>query len=237
MEVTYAGGGNRTVWLTSPEEIEPHLVFLAVEVGVVSVSLEDCVVQGRVLVPTVARFIPFAPDPAYEGVLAPPSAQTSVRMDYQAWDDTYTFHTRIVGLNAQGHWLLMPPRSIERGDRRIVHRHRVAGDKAFELHLEGPWQPRGAQPFALYDISTDGIGFLYDPSRHPLDTGEILTGRVSVGDALDMAILLRVAHTRCLKEGAPDWLAGARYLDLGLAHRLELARNVTIWELKRQQRS
>lgn len=234
MEISTTGA-ERTVWLTSPAEIEPHLVFLAVEVGTVTVVVDQLVVQGRVLCPSIARFVPFAPDSDFDGLLPPPQSQVAVRVDYQAWDESYTFHTRVVGLDAQGHWLLMPPRAIERGDRRIVYRHRVMGDTSFRLRLEGPWQPKGEQPFALFDISTDGMAFLYDPSRNPMENGEILSGHVEVGDTLTLSILLRVAHTRLFKEGAPEWVAGARYLDLGLEDRMNLARAITVWELKRQK--
>jgi len=235
MEIVYAGGTRRPVWLTTPAEIEPHLVFLAVEVGNVSVTLDNMVIQGTILPPSVARFLPFEPDAIYAGVLAHPEGQAAVKVDYQAWDESYTFHTRVVGMDADGRWLLMPPRAIERGDRRIVYRHRVLGDPAFRLRLEGPWQPRGEQPFTLYDISTDGLGFLFDPVRHPLDNGEVLAGHLELGDTLNLPILLRVANSRPIKENAPERIAGARFLDLGMEHRLDLARNITVWELKRKK--
>lgn len=231
MEITYSGGA-RTVWLTSPSEIEAHLVFLAVEVGSVSLTLGQQVCQGRVLAPSIARLVPFEPDPIYGDILACPSSQMPVRLDYQAWDDSYSFHTRVVGVDAAGRWLLFPPRAVERADRRIVHRHMVLGDPSFRVFLEGPWLARELQPFAVYDISTDGVAFLYDPEWTPLASGDLLSGRLRIADRLDLPVLLRVAHTRRVPEAGSGWVAGARYLDLNLENRLELTRTVTAWEMR-----
>lgn len=235
MKVTYSGPEAESVWVTGREEIDAHLVYLAAEIASINLTRQDKVVYGRVDMPLVVRFVPFEPDSVYEGALPVPPSRVSLRLDYRGGNTSFRFYSRVVGCDDRNRWLLLPPRAIRCTDRRIVHRHRVVGDPAFELRLKGPWQPSGPHVFSLLDLSSDGLAFLFHPRNRPLKRGTILSGTLRLPSGQKVPLLLRVAHLR--KHGEQDddttWVAGVRFLNLSLDDRMRLARGISRWELVR----
>ena len=232
MEIIYSGGDGGSLWMVDREEIDAHLVFLSVDVGEVSVTIDKKVIQGVVQTPSQHRLVPFVPDARFRGLVRPPAIRTPVRLDYVGPSDTYTFHSRVMDLDGD-RWLLCPPRAIERSDRRIVFRHLVMGHPDIQLKVEGSWLPRGPRPFPVYDISTDGLAFLFMPGRTPIGVHDIFSSTLVVASHFQAALTLHVAYTRRLQADSPRSVAGVRFLDLPLEERMALARAVSVWELNR----
>jgi hypothetical protein len=116
-----------------------------------------------------------------------------------------------------------------------VHRHDVLGDPAFELQLDGPWQPPGFRIFPLLDISTDGLGFLFDPFHTPATIHDVITARLLLPTAFRaMRLVLRVANLRPWRPGVSRRVAGTRYVDLPLESRKMLALSLSVWSERRK---
>jgi hypothetical protein len=130
----------------------------------------------------------------------------------------------------EGRWLVQPPSAVSCSDRRLVHRHDVLGDPAFELQLDGPWQPPGFRAFPLVDVSTDGLGFLFDPFLTPIAIHDVITARLLLPTAFRaMRVVLRVANLRPWRPGVSRRVAGTRYVDLPLESRKMLALSLSVW--------
>ncbi len=222
-------------WLTDPDRVAAHLVFLATEVTEVSLSTEGRTLQGQAEMPSYQRLVPFCPDPAYGERLEKPLAGMPCTLTYSAHDVSYRFESTMAGVDEQGRWLIHPPARVQPSDRRLVHRYPTLGDPAFELELDGDWQPPGFRIFSLLDISTDGLGVVFDPYRTPMNPNDVVQARLLLPNAFTfMTMLLRVANVRAFRQGSHLRAAGTRFVDLPLERRKSLALSISVWQERRK---
>jgi hypothetical protein len=221
--------------LQDPDRIAAHLVFLAAEVPEVTLETEARRIQGRMDMPNTARLLPFSPHPAYGAGIEGPLRGMPARLEYAAYGVTYAFDSVMAGVDAEGRWLIQPPSAVSCSDRRLVHRHEVLGDPAFELQLDGPWQPPGFRGFPLLDVSTDGLSFLFDPFRTPISIHDIIEARLLLPTMFRaMRLVVRVANLRPWRPGVSRRVAGTRYVDLPLENRKMLALSLSVWSERRK---
>ncbi len=222
-------------WLQDPDRIAAHTVYLAADIRKVALTTEARTLHGRVDMPTDHELLPFLPDPAYGGHVELPLRGMPARLEYGHNEVSYAFDATMAGVDERGRWLITPPRLVECSDRRLVHRHSALGDPAFELELDGPWQPPGFRTFSLLDISTDGLGFIFHPYRTPLNIGEVLEASLLLPTTfMPMDLVLRVANIRSFRTGSIRRVAGARYVDLLLEDRRTLALSLSVWDERRK---
>jgi hypothetical protein len=222
-------------WLDDPDRIAAHLVFAATDVKQVTVANEGRTVHGKLEMPTYERLVPFVPDPAYGGRVEPPLRGMPAKLSYGAHDASYAFDTTIAGVDEEGRWLVQAPTRVETSDRRLVHRFDTLGDPAFELELDGPWQPSGFRPFSLLDISTDGLGVVFNPYQTPMQPNDLIGARLLLPTAFTfMPMLLRVANVRPFRSGSNLRAAGTRFVDLPLEKRKSLALSISVWHEHRK---
>ncbi|MFH1468484.1 MAG: hypothetical protein ABIO70_29105 [Pseudomonadota bacterium] len=221
--------------LQDPDRIAAHIVFMAAEIQEITLETEARRIQGRMDMPNTDRLLPFSPHPAYGSGIEGPLRGMPARLEYAAYGVTYAFDSLMAGVDAEGRWLVQPPHAVSCSDRRLVHRHEVLGDPAFELQLDGPWQPPGFRTFPLLDVSTDGLGFLFDPFRTPIAINEVVEARLLLPTAFRaMRLILRVANLRPWRPGIGRRAAGTRYMDLPLESRKTLALSLSVWSERRK---
>jgi hypothetical protein len=222
-------------WLTAPDRVAAHLLYMSTETTEVALTTEGRTVQGAVDMPTYERLLPFAPHAAYGGKLEKPLRGMPAKLEYMARGTTYSFESVMAGTDEAGRWLVETPNRIQTSDRRLVHRHETLGDSAFELELEGSWEPPGFRVFSLLDISTDGLGVVFDPYRTPMNPNDIIEARLLLPTAFTfMKLLLRVANVRAFRKGSHLRAAGTRFVDLPLARRKTLALSISVWQERRK---
>jgi hypothetical protein len=222
-------------WLTDPDRVSAHLVFLGTEVTDVALTTEGRTLHGGADMPSYERQIPFTPHDAYGGQLELPLQGMPARLEYAAHGVSYRFDATMAGVDERGRWLVNAPARIETTDRRLVHRHSTLGDPAFELELDGAWQPPGFRIFSLLDISTDGLGVVFDPYRTPMKPGDLVSSRLLLPTAFTfMQVVLRVANVRPFRSGSNLRAAGTRFVDLPIERRKTLALSISVWQERRK---
>lgn len=222
-------------WLTDPDRVSAHLVFLATEVSDVALTTEGRTVHGATDMPSYERLVPFHPNRAYDGRLERPLRGMPAKLEYSAHDVSYSFESTMAGVDEDGRWMVETPSRIQTADRRLVHRHSTLGDPAFELELDGPWHPTGFRTFSLLDISTDGLGVVFDPYRTPLVPNDLVEARLLLPTSFTfMQLLLRVANVRPFRAGSTLRACGTRFVDLPMAQRKSLALSISVWQERRK---
>jgi hypothetical protein len=210
-------------------------VFLGTEVTDVALTTEGRTLHGSAELPSYEHRIPFVPHEAYGGRLELPLRGMPASLAYSAHGVSYRFDSTMGGVDEKGRWLVNPPSRIETSDRRLVHRHSTLGDPAFELELDGSWQPPGFRVFSLLDISTDGLGVVFDPYRTPMLPGDLISARLLLPTAFTfMQLVLRVANVRPFRAGSNLRAAGTRFVDLPMERRKTLALSISVWHERRK---
>ncbi len=222
-------------WLTDPDRVSAHLVFLGTEVTDVALTTEGRTLHGGADMPSYERLVPFQPHQAYGDRLEKPLRGMPAKLEYSAHGVSYSFESTMAGVDERGRWLVNTPSRIQAADRRLIHRHSTLGDPAFELELDGPWHPIGFRTFSLLDISTDGLGVVFDPYRTPMTPGALVEARLLLPTAFTfMQLLLRVANVRPFRKGSSLRAAGTRFVDLPLERRKALALSISVWQERRK---
>ena len=229
-------GTEEASWLAGSEACEAHLVYVAAEIQNVTLSAEDIHIQGRLGVPNTSSQVPFIPDAVYGGRITPLRVRGRVRLDYQGRGVTYSFRTRYVTRDPEGRLLLELPRIVSRSDRRLVFRYQTHGDPAIQLVAQGRWTPPGARALTLYDVSTDGVGFLVGMNAPALERGGLLSGEIGLPVTGTIVSLLRITSVRPFVAEPGHRIVGARYLDMHLNDRMGIALALSLWAQGRSTR-
>lgn len=224
------------VWLSSPSECEAHLVYVAVEGQTATLSTDELHFQGRLGPPNRSGQVPFSLHPAYEGRPVPVKARCRVRLDYQARGVSYSFRTRLVRREPDGRLLLELPNLIGRTDRRLVFRFVTAGDPSFQVSIldAGP-SPVGRET-QLVDLSTDGLAWHAPDPSLAQERGDLACVALTLPAVGPLVGLARVANVRPHPGEGSQRVVGARFLDLDLEQRMNIALSLSIWNQARQNR-
>lgn len=226
MEIAYSATATKSIWLKAKQEQDAHFAFVISEDPKVSLTLESGLVIGQIKA-VDGHTITFVPMTAYQDICLPDNSQ-KLRMDYSIYGITYSCFTFVV-FASRSDFKLAYPDSIERSDRRFVHRHDVEGDSSFSLKLHGPWHP-ATRKFGLLNISTDGIAFYFNGNETPTSKGMIFAAELTIPEQ-KVEMLLRVNNVRFL-DGVG--IAGARYMDMNFQRRLNLALGISVWEHRKK---
>ena len=212
--------------LTGRAEREAHLAYVAATVPLIVLHVGERVVHGRFLPPTRAGRLPFRPLSPGD-VQALPETRAEVTARYQGESGPTHFDTRVVTAANPGDWILEIPSEIASADRRNAPRFHVDGEPPFGLELHLP--DRGAVRYALRDISTSGVCVrlgLHDP---PLDVDRMFDGQLQVPLIEPIPVRVHVLRLHDETEGG-DRFCGARFVDMPLEARNDLALGLTRWE-------
>jgi hypothetical protein len=219
------------LWLTRPEDVQAHLMYAAAEIASCVVTVGGLQVHGSIAPPASSGGVPFVVDPRLQEIVDVPPSGRAVRVDYEGGTDRYTFYSEMVGTDPLRRWVLAPPRTVQRTDRRIVARHRVMGHDGFAVILEAG---NTIRTFEVMDISNAGLAFLYKSSEISLREGHPVEGHVEIPGLDALPVRLEVRNLRSAPAQKGFRIAGMRFLDLARPERMAIAGALAAW--KHQQR-
>lgn len=197
-----------SLWLTRPNDIAVHLACAAAEKRPVTLTGAGLAAHGLFASPERGGPL-FLPDG--KGVTALPRLGATVKAEYYARSDAFSFFSRLVSVDRDGRWVLQSPLAVERCDRRVTTRHVVVGVSGFCLRLTGvPAQPL----LGLYDVSELGAAFVADPRRHTFHFEERVPGVLHLPGETPLDVELEVRHARDFPRQANLRIYGTRFISI-----------------------
>lgn len=197
-----------SLWLTRPTDIATHLACAAAERRPVTLSAAGLTAHGLFSQPERSGPL-FVPDTQAPAPM--PRVGVTVKAEYYARSDAFSFFSRLVGVDANGRWVLQSPLAVERCDRRTSTRHVVVGVSGFCFRLATlPGQPL----LGLYDISELGAAIVADPRRHVFHFEERVAGQLHLPGEAPLEVTLQVRHSRDFPRQANLRIYGTQFVDL-----------------------
>ena len=213
-----------TLWLRRDEYIQQHLSFAATVIQVCVLTVNGQQVFGSLGAPHPdTGVVEFRAHSRLEGIVVPPKPGAPVRADYEATADRYAFFSEVVEVVGPMCWKLARPTTVERKDKRLSRRIRVAGEQGFSLHLQ---VGKELVQFSLTDMSAGGLGFTFDPAKSDLVAGQVLPGTLQMPGHRAVEVKLEIRHVRA---GEGSHVAGSRFRQVAYADRMALRRLVAAW--------
>lgn len=206
-----------TLWLVRAGDVLAHLAYVATLAVPAVLTGPGFRVRGTFLQPGSAgcRFRP-APD---ESVALPP-AGTALRADYAGNADQYAFYSRFVWFAENGDWLLELPRTVERGDRRLNERHRVARTAGVTFRIT-EWADK--PELVVHDISMGGLAVIHEPPVRPMITEDLVDGELELPAEEPIRLCVEVRHVKQLGGPRPLALVGLQITAITTVDRDRLA--------------
>jgi hypothetical protein len=212
-----------SLWLTRPSDINSHLACAAAERRVVTIVGGGSNAEGFFQAPEVSGPT-FQPDA--RRMTTAPRIGATVKAEYCAHTDAFSFFTRIVTVDARGRWLLQAPMAVERCDRRGATRHVVVGVSGFCFRLV----THTGQPFlGLYDVSDQGLAFVADSRRHVFSQDERIVGVLHMPGEMPLNVSVEVRHGRDYPRQPNLRIYGTRFVDLNADIQAALSEFVMTW--------
>jgi hypothetical protein len=213
-----------TLWLRRPDLIQQHLEFASGVIQVCVLSVGGQQVFGQMGPPDpVTGVFEFKAHGRLEGIVIPPRPGAPVRVDYEAVADRFAFFSEVLDVRSPLSWRLARPTTVERKDKRLSRRIQIDGDSGFSLHLQ---IGKELVVFPLKDLSAGGVGFGFDQSKTPLDTGNVLPGTLQIPGHRAVEVKLEIRHVR---QNDGRGLAGTRFRQIAYADRMAVRRLVAAW--------
>jgi hypothetical protein len=219
------------LWLTRPEDVQAHLMYAAAEIASCVITVNGLQVHGSIAPPESSGDIPFMVDPRLQDLVEIPATGRAVRVDYEGGTDRYTFYSEMVGTDILHRWVLAPPRTVQRTDRRIVARHRVMGHDGFHILME---VGNTIRSFEITDISNAGLAFLYQSSDASLREGHSVEGHVEIPGLDPVPVRLEVRNIRKSPGKRGYRIAGLRFIELARPERMAIAGALAAWKHQRR---
>jgi hypothetical protein len=212
-----------SLWLTRPSDIHSHLACAAAERRPVTLVGGGSNAQGVFQAPELSGPL-FQPDT--RGVVLPPWVGATVRAEYFALTDAYSFFTRLITVDPRGRWLLQSPIAVERCDRRAARRHVVVGVSGFCFRLA----THSGQPLlGLYDVSDQGMAFVADSRRLVFHHEERIFGVLHLPGEMPLEVHVEVRHSRDYPRQPHLRIYGTRFVNLEAGIQAALSEFVTTW--------
>jgi c-di-GMP-binding flagellar brake protein YcgR len=203
-------------FLVEPIDILAHLFFASGTSDRVVVTTPAGVFAGAFLYPDGDGALLACPPsvPAF-------SHGASVTVEYAGPTDQYRFQSTILAREAGGIRVDLPT-SIERHDQRITARFPVSPDAGIRFV-----QTRDGHEvtWPVLDISDGGVS-LVDANGRPMSVGDRISGQLHVPDVEPFDAVLEVRHIRNQDDSRH---VGARFAEMSLESRGELARLLLLW--------
>ncbi len=197
-----------SLWLTRPNDIATHLACAAAEKRPVTLTGAGMAAHGQFAAPDRTGPL-FLPDP--RAGLPMPRVGATVKAEYFARSDAFSFYSRLISVDPTGRWVLQSPLAVERCDRRLTTRHVVVGVSGFCVRLTAvPGQPL----LGLYDISDMGAAFVADPRRHTFHQEEQVPSVLNLPGETPIEVTLEVRHARDFPRQQNLRIYGTRFMDI-----------------------
>ena len=212
-----------SLWLTRPGDIQTHLACAAAERRPVTIIGGGLHADGVFQAPEVSGPT-FQPDT--RTMVPAPRIGATVKAEYCARTDAYSFFTRLITVDARGRWLLQAPMAVERCERRTANRHVVVGVSGFCFRLV----TQSGQPLlGLYDLSDQGIAIVADSRRHVFHVDERIFGVLHTPGEMPLEAEVEVRHCRAYPRQPHLRIYGTRFVGLNSEVQASLSEFVMSW--------
>jgi len=191
-----------TLWLTRASDVLAHLTYMCALGGPVVMSGPGFRVRGT-FVQAGSSGLRFRPA-SVEGQPLP-AAGTAVRADYAGNNDQYAFYSRFVWFAENGDWLVEAPRTVERSDRRLNERHRVARTAGVTFRIT---ELADKPELVVHDVSVGGLAVIHEPPVRALVAEELLDGELNLPAEEPIRLCVEVRHVKGLGGPTPLSLVG-----------------------------
>lgn len=207
--------------LRTPGEIDAHLMLAALDAVPVVLLMGQHRLSGRFDLADGFGEISFIDQRASPRVIAAASKDVSVEY-YLDGSRRHAFSTRVVGRSGRDRLRLARPRRIERSERRIVPRVKLAADSGCSFAFN---QPADARPAEVADLSNAGARLLVARSVGLSRGGQTVSGWLRLGhDSEPIPIGLEVRHVAPFD--AVRVSVGVRFVALRYADRVRLTEHI-----------
>lgn len=215
-EATIPAGALRT-----PGEIDAHLMLAALDAVPVVLCAGQQRLSGRFDLADgfgEISFIDQRPAPRATAV-----AHKDITVEYYLDGSCrHAFSTRVIGRSGRDRLRLARPRRIERSERRIVPRFRIAEDSGCCFTFT---EPAGARPAEVADLSNAGA-LLRVPRSVGLTTGgQTASGWMRLGhDSEPMPVTVEVRHVSPFDAGRVS--VGVRFVGIRFADQVRITKHI-----------
>lgn len=212
-----------SLWLTRPADIHTHLACAAAERRPVTIVGGGLQADGIFQAPEISGPT-FQPD--MRTLVPTPRLGATVKAEYTARNDAFSFFTRLITVDSRGRWLLQAPMAVERCDRRTATRHVVVGVSGFCFSLAA----HSGQPLlGLYDISNQGVAFVADIRRHVFHQDERVVGVLHTPGEMPLEAEVEVRHCRDYPRQPNLRIYGTRFVGMSSDFQTMLTEFVQTW--------
>jgi len=201
------------------------LAHLAEDVRRGEATLEGVIIPGEVGVCLQSGLPTFTRARGGTDVLPRTTQGRTIELSYQHEGNQSWFDSQVVSAGPDGVWRLLRPSFVTTSTRRVVPRIRCGRGRALELLLDGPQGQE--RSLALNDLSTDGLGFLYDLDRTRFETGQHIEGWLRLPEQRALRVELGVVTISVFRPGSRLRRASTRFVSMRLEDRLQLASGLT----------
>ena len=207
--------------LRTPGEIDAHLMLAALDAVPVVLLMGQHRLSGRFDLADGFGEISFIEQCASPLGIA--AAHQDVSLEYFLdGARRHAFSTRVVGRSGRDRIRLARPRRIERSERRIVPRVRLAADSGYCFTFD---QPVDAPPAEVADLSNAGARLLVSRSVELSHGGQRVSGWLRLGHEISpMPATLEVRHVAPFDAGRVA--VGVRFVALRYADRVRLTEHI-----------
>jgi len=216
------------LYLTRPQDVQAHLVFAAMEIGHVVLTLQGRQIYGTLGSPDPdTGRLPFEVDHQLADLIGTPPLGRAVRVTYEHRDSAYAFFSEIEESGGPLAWVLQSPSTVERTDRRTATRLDVCEDAGFEVCIGDGDKLRS---YPLLDISNAGVGFYYDPKLMPFQTDGRHTGQLRIPGNEPVTVTMEIRNTRPDRQTGRGNIAGVSFVRLGAVERSQISKALSRWK-------
>jgi hypothetical protein len=205
------------------EQQDALLVHLAEDVRRGVAAVEDVSIPGSFGLCLKTGLPTFVPDPQAVAAGVTPPLDAMLELSYHHQGNTSWFDSQLMSSGPDGVWRLRSPSVVTSATRRLVPRTRCGPREPLQLPLEGIECGGFEGSLQAGDISTGGLGILYDQRRIPITTGQRLEGWLPLPGQDALRVILGVVTVAIVYPGSSLRRASTRFVSMPLEERLQLA--------------
>jgi c-di-GMP-binding flagellar brake protein YcgR len=209
-------------FLEQEELVVAHLFWVVSAIEVVTMHIAGRAISGRMLSPDPdARAAVFEPGPGQDLPERALRKGKFMRARYASLEDEFAFKTQILEVGP-ARWLLSIPRDVTRNDRRILVRKNVVASRRYTIGIHR--QGGTARRLLIYDLSTAGLCFVFDPKLDRFEEGSVYRGGIHIPGQDEIVVRFQIISVRPMGQELSQRLAGCRFQGLGFSGCAKISR-------------
>lgn len=205
-----------------PEVVDAHIMLAALDNVCVLLRMSGKRLFGRFGVHDTLGQVSFLPDLSRMGDVPAVAIGDGVRVEYWVTGSFFSFECAVHSLGGAGRIRLSRPDRIDRKDRRLVPRLRLAGGSEAKVVVQ---EGDDVVELEVLDLSSAGLAVRFDRDEVDLQPGASVEAWLHLDDCQPFPVELHVQHVKRREDGY--YVAGATMSTVTVEDRRDLARAVT----------